>query len=139
MRLSGFMFMLKSKYIFAVAQKALIKKENKFLIVKRSLNARIYPKHWDLPGGKLEHNEKFDESLIREVKEETNLDIKVNSIEFIYVESMEANAYVVLFNCEIVGGDLKLSSEHTDYKWATKEEILKIKIEPYLQNYFRKK
>jgi len=103
--------MVDEKYLFCVPQKALIEQNGKILIVKRSEKTKSYPGHWDFPGGKLEHGENFDQSLVREVKEETSMGIFVEESEFIYVEK-EFHAYVVLFNCEKAAGDVKLSDEH---------------------------
>jgi 8-oxo-dGTP diphosphatase len=61
------------KYFCAV--KALIFKDDKFLIVKRSLEARGDPHSWEFPGGRLEFKESPETAIVREVKEETALDV----------------------------------------------------------------
>ncbi|MFA5763213.1 MAG: NUDIX domain-containing protein [archaeon] len=129
---------MKEKYIFKVVQKAIIRLDDTYLILKRSPDSKSYPGYWDLAGGKLEHGEKFEKALIREVKEETNLDIVVEESIFIYVESKVENSYAVLFNCEKRDGDIKLSDEHTEYKWVTKSEAQKLKLEPFLKDFFEK-
>jgi 8-oxo-dGTP diphosphatase len=126
------------KYIFRVVQKAIIRLDDTYLILKRSPNSKSYPLHWDFAGGKLEHGENFENALIREVKEETNLDIVLEESIFIYVESKVENSYVILFNCEKRDGEIKLSDEHTEYKWVTKEEAQKLKLEPFLKDFFEK-
>ncbi len=126
------------KYVFKVVQKAIIRLDDTYLILKRSPASKSYPECWDFAGGKLEHGEKFENALIREVKEETNLDIVIEESIFIYVESKTGNKYIVLFNCEKRDGDIKLSDEHTEYKWATKEEAQKLKLEPFLKDFFAK-
>jgi 8-oxo-dGTP diphosphatase len=123
------------KYLFVVAQKAIIKIDDKFLLLKRSPQAKVFPRHWDFPGGKLEHGENFKEALAREVKEETSLDVIVEEMEFIYVENEVHPSYVVLFECEKELGEVKISKEHTEFKWINKTEALKLKIEPYLKAY----
>ena len=57
-------------------QKAVIKQGDKYLIGLRSENAKYFPLHWDFPGGKLEPGEEPFEGIVREVKEETNLDVR---------------------------------------------------------------
>ena len=127
------------KFLFKVPQKALIEQNGKFLIIKRSSTAKNYPMHWDLPGGKLEHGETPEEGLVREVLEETNLDVKVVSPIFSYLETHGVFAYVVVYECEFLSGELKLSNEHSEYKWATKDELKELLIEPYLAKLFREK
>lgn len=65
-------------------QKAVIKQGEKYLIGLRSENAKYFPLHWDFPGGKLEPDEEPFEGIAREVKEETNLDVKPVEIIGVY-------------------------------------------------------
>ena len=58
-----------------VVATALIKKDNKFLILKRK--SGIHEEKWSFPGGKSEKGEDILETLKREVKEETNLNINI--------------------------------------------------------------
>lgn len=122
-------------------QKALIKKGDKYLIGLRSPNAAYYPVHWDLPGGKLEPNEDPFLGIIREVKEETNLDIKPIKVLGIYefdLDQLGENSHrFTIYSTEIVSGEVKLSPEHLEQKWATKEEILALPIEPYFAPLFK--
>jgi 8-oxo-dGTP diphosphatase len=128
--------MVEEKYDFIVVQKAIIQNEDKFLILKRSKSAKGYPGHWDFAGGKLEHSENHKVALAREVKEETSIDILVEESNFVYVENEKAFAYIILFNCEKNSGEIKISNEHTEFKWVTKDEALKLKLEPYLKAFF---
>jgi len=127
------------KYYFMVAQKAEIKNGERFLVVKRAPNAHTYPNHWDFPGGRLEQGEAPKEGLKREVKEETNLDIKINKPKFLFSEKLNVNHVVfVVYACNLISKDLRLSHEHTDYKWVTKEEILELETENFLREYLTK-
>ena len=125
--------------MFYVPQKALIEKDGKFLIIKRSSDDRVFPGHWDLPGGKLEHDESPEKGLKREVKEETNLEINVFDPVFSYLETEFAQAYLTVFECEITSGEIKLSDEHSEYKWATQKEILNLLVKPSVKQLFSKK
>ena len=53
----------------------IIDKEKKILLVKRASNKKLFPNAWSFPGGKLEEWETLDETVVREVKEETWLDL----------------------------------------------------------------
>ena len=62
----------------------LMKINDKYLVIKRSIIKRgkpnVYPEYWDIPGGSVEDFETPGEALIREVKEEVNLDVEVKQI-----------------------------------------------------------
>ena len=130
------MVVLDSKYYFRVPQKACIKKGSKYLVILRSAFAEVHPNCWDFPGGKLEHGENPHTGLEREVFEEVGLKVRVGSPKFVYLETCKEPAYVVVFDCKLLGGKVKISNEHSAFKWATKIEIQKLKCEPYLEKFF---
>jgi mutator protein MutT len=123
---------------FVVPQKAVIMDGNKYLILKRSKEAVTYPNHWDFPGGRLEKGENTSEALEREVMEETTLKVKAIKPLFTFHEILNERKLVfIVYLCEKISGEVKLSHEHTEYRWATREEILKLDIENYLRAYLR--
>ena len=78
---------------------------------------------WEFPGGKIEEGETPQEALIREIKEELDVDIEVHeligTVEYDYPKfhlSMDC------FWCEIIKGELVLK-EHQAARWLTKENI----------------
>ena len=61
----------------------IINNNNEILLVKRSKNSRTEPGMWSRPGGQVEFSESASEAVEREVKEETNLVVKIiRSLEF---------------------------------------------------------
>lgn len=100
---------------------AIIKKEDKIFITRRSYGE--FKDMWEFPGGKIEAGETKEEALIREIKEELELDI--NNLEYlITVEYDYPNFHLTMhcFICEICGGSLNLNA-HNDSKWALLEEL----------------
>ena len=67
--------------------------KQEILFLKRNIS-EIYGGLWDLPGGKLENNENYYDCLIREFKEETNIDIKVSKL--INVKSQIYNGDIII-------------------------------------------
>ena len=65
---------------------------------------------WNLPGGGLEKGEAPWESVVREVKEETGLDVKPERIVGVYSKP-EKDEIVFSFACKITGGNIKLTEE----------------------------
>ena len=58
---------------------ALIDDENKILIGKRPVG-KIFENLWEFPGGKVKKNETVEQALIRETKEEININLSKNCI-----------------------------------------------------------
>ena len=65
---------------------------------------------WNLPGGALEHGEAPWDGVIREVREETGLEVEVSRLAGIYSKP-EADDLVFSFLCRRVGGEIALSDE----------------------------
>ena len=97
-------------------------KEGKILITKRNLK-KAQGGLWEFPGGKIESNETREEAIIREIKEELDVDVKVDRYlaEKVF-EYPEKTINLIALECFIVNGKIKLM-EHEDYKWVNKEEL----------------
>lgn len=121
-----------------IPQKAIIKKDDKFLILHRSPEAYAFPEHWDFSGGKLEPGEDPFDGVEREVMEETGIKIKAQKVLGVYEMKYKGDwLKFPVYKVEILSAlDVKLSHEHTEYKWLTKDEILKLKVEPYIILFF---
>ncbi len=88
---------------------AILIEDQKILLVKQDVTET---RHWSLPGGKLEFGETIERCLIREIKEETGLDIAVK--ELLYVtDRFYRNTHIVhmLFLVEKIGGELRSGKE----------------------------
>ncbi len=104
---------------------ALIKNtEGKYLALK--LKKEIVGNNFVPPGGKLEENETLRECVIREVKEELNIDIEVKGIKGITEEKYDDGIWTfVLFDCEIISGEPQITEPEkiSELKWVELSEI----------------
>lgn len=100
---------------------AIIQKENKILATKRGYGEFI--NMWEFPGGKIESGETKKQALVREIKEELNIEINVDKFA-LDIEYQYPNFYLFMscFLCSIKEGSIELL-EHNDGKWITKEEL----------------
>lgn len=100
---------------------AIIQKENKILATKRGYGEFI--NMWEFPGGKIEPGETKKQALVREIKEELNIEISVDKFA-LDIEYQYPNFYLFMscFMCSIKEGSIELL-EHNDGKWITKEEL----------------
>lgn len=112
--------------IFGVAVKAVVKnKDNKYLILKKSGVEDVNPNTYDLPGGRIEFGEKLEEAIIREVFEETGLNIIPKNVfnAWTFVKDNNFQLTGIDFLCELIGGQEKLSDEHEEIGWFSLDEI----------------
>lgn len=89
--------------------------------MKRSNYTKVYPGIWQIVTGRHEKNEKSAECALREVREETGLKIikfyvfpKVSSFYTFHNDKINL---VPLFIAEAENMKVKLSKEHTEFKW----------------------
>lgn len=111
-------------YKTVVVVKGVILHEGKALIIKREANARFGGGTWELPGGKIEFGEDLETALVREIKEEAGLDVKVERI--LYAHSIDASTrqiIVLTYLCTSAESRIVLSPEHMDYHWAAKKHL----------------
>ena len=100
---------------------AVIKRNNKIFVTQRGYGE--FKDGWEFPGGKVEKGETKEEALIREIKEELDTVIKVDSyLDTIEYDYPDFHLSMDCFVCSIVEGNLVLK-EHEDSKWIKKEEI----------------
>ena len=87
---------------------------------------------WICPGGKLEYGETIEQGIIREIKEETDLDIKLTTplvpFERIVGNGEEAELHVIYIDylAELVGGEAKPADDVGEAIWVKKEELTNI-------------
>ena len=101
---------------------SVIEYKNKILITKR-LNKNFLPGLWEFPGGKIEKNETAIETIVREVKEETNLTVSnpifLGNIKHKYSHFGVNISLFISFPKSIKS--LNLSQE---YRWIRMKDIL---------------
>lgn len=103
--------------------------EGKILIAQRNLK-KSQGGLWEFPGGKIEPNETKEEAIIREIKEEMDIDIEAKKFigqkVFNYPDK-EIN--LIAIECKQIKGDIK-SNEHEDIKWVNKNELRNFNFAP---------
>ncbi len=122
---------------------ALIEKDNKFLLAKRSTGDTNVLGKWEFPGGKVKENENEFSAIEREIYEEFELNVKAE--EFIInniCKYPNKTVNLKLYRCVYLNGKFNLH-DHSEYKWVNKDEILTydlaladIPLAKYLQNNF---
>ena len=116
------------KEIIVVA--ALIKKEDKILIAKRSTGDKNVLGKWEFPGGKVEKDEDEKVAIEREIKEEFEMDIK--AIKFLINNVCEYPTKTIdlrLYECKHISGEFNLH-DHSEYRFVDKADIINFDLCP---------
>ena len=105
--------------------------------------------NWALPGGAMDIGETFAQSAIREVKEETGFDVRIDRVVGIYSDPGHVFAYddgeirqefSICLACTIVAGEIQVSRESTAVAFISVEDLpnvqmhesIRIRIRDYL-------
>ncbi|MBI9009430.1 MAG: NUDIX domain-containing protein [Tenericutes bacterium] len=107
----------------------IVNEANQVLLQKRSDNLM-----WGLPGGLLEMDESITEGAIREVKEETNLDIEIEKFIGVFINPMmvwrisdKAKVFAYGFLGRVVSGDLRINDDESlEFRYFDEDKLPKI-------------
>lgn len=104
----------------------------KILLLQRA-TGKLEEERWGLPAGKIEIDETTKKGAIRELFEETGIEVTdltlVHFLKTFYIRKSEIDYLFHLFKVELneIPG-VKLSSEHQDYKWVTMQQAQKMDL-----------
>lgn len=136
---------MENKYLHEVAITAIIVKNGKYLITRRSPNKKRFPGMWTVPGGKLETDDYInlpkdttdywynvlEKVLRREIKEEVGLDI-TNITYLTSLATVHGDGYpslVISCLADYQSGEITLKTDETDeFRWVTVEEANEYKL-----------
>ena len=112
---------------------AVVVENGRILLVQRGSAPRAG--HWSLPGGAQELGETFAEACLREVREETGLDVEVLGVVDVVDSITRDDAGRVRFHYLLVdmlaipsGGALRAGSDVVDARWFTPEEAYALSL-----------
>ena len=109
---------------------AVIRDENgKIFIAQRNLQKSLGG-FWEFPGRKIEPNETRENAIVREIKEEFDIDIQVEgylSEKVFNYPGRDIN--LIAMECKKIDGDIKLL-EHEDYRWIDSSELDNFEFAP---------
>jgi len=116
---------------------ALINEYGKVLINERPVG-KDYAGYWEFPGGKVDESETPEEAIIRELKEEINIDVTGSCLAPLsFTEKQYDNYYVVvlLYVCRRWNGHI-MPMEEQELAWVSPKEIDNFNLLPADKSFF---
>jgi 8-oxo-dGTP diphosphatase len=126
----------RAKRFWHLSVYALIRdRAGRILLLRRAAEALYFAGDWELPGGKLSKGEGIEAGLRREVREETGLDLCLQSVAGATDFQVDGKRIV----CLALEGTAKrkrvrLSAEHDDMAWVTVDALAKHKLAPHFHS-----
>jgi 8-oxo-dGTP diphosphatase len=104
---------------------AIVSQSGQVLAVRRRDNG-----HWEPPGGILELDETIQAGLIREVREETGLEVQLEALSGVY-KNMRRGIIALVFRCCVVGGEPHTTKEAAEVAWLSPDQVRELMDEAY--------
>jgi 8-oxo-dGTP pyrophosphatase MutT (NUDIX family) len=108
--------------------------DNHTLLLRRAVGTYC-PLTWGCPTGKMEANEARNSAMLREIEEESGLQVSLHDLEFhetLYVRHPELDFIYHLFSTHLKSvPEIRLSpAEHDAYRWLTLDEAVQLRLVP---------
>ncbi len=121
-----------AKKIILAASAVIVDAENRVLLVKRGHQPA--KDLWSVPGGSVEPGEDLATAVVREILEETALEVEAG--EQLWVATVElspeADYEIHAFSATVLGGELQAGDDAADARWVTPREFLELATTPRL-------
>jgi len=106
--------------------KALVRYDGKYLLLKKAEDKFFLENigKWESIGGVVEKKESSRIAIKREIKQETGLECKiVKQLPTITMKDKQYDSHCDVYLVNGISNNVKLSSEHSDYRWVNAEEV----------------
>lgn len=106
--------------------------KKRYLIVRRNLQQRSGPGHWEFPGGKIEPGESHKQALVREIAEELGVNLNQSGLEYIQSnlhQYPQRQVEIHLYRFEQAVEAFKLV-DHDQHEWVTPYEMIQFDLAP---------
>ena len=114
----------------------IVKNKGKVLILKKSKDDYNYPNRWSFCSGYVKEFESAEDTVLREIKEETNLNAKITKsgkLIQVYDEKKGKNWVMMVFLCEVKSRNVRLDHENVEFIWINYKDIKKYNTVPGLE------
>lgn len=107
------------------------------LLLRRSQNRKHFCGYWELPGGKPASGETFDATAVREVFEESGLDVTPTGVAGAADGSVPGiRVAMLVLEARTRNTKVTLSDEHDDFRWLPLDQVCSRKLRPGFDQFF---
>jgi len=123
-----------------VAKILILDKNSHVLVLVRGSTHPNFASHFDFPGGEVEFGEDHITAIIREIKEEIDLNLSAIEVELLFEKKINDELTHILYSYKLdkIEPQIKLSWEHSSYKWIDENQLLDARlpqnVDPYYKN-----
>ena len=102
---------------------AIIERDGQLLLLQRT--SEPFAWHWNLPAGYVEVDESPAQAVVREVYEETDLQVEVVALDDVYFfgDDPRGNGILIVYECHVIGGELSASTEGVNPTYFPRNRI----------------
>ncbi len=118
----------------------IVENENgKILVLKRSFYEKWYPGKWCILAEKIKEGETPFECFKRGMKEEIGIEgwKNLEKKDWFFFQDGDFKRKIYPWRCVIESENIQLNHEHSEYKWVTLEELLKLDIAKPVKNHLQ--
>jgi 8-oxo-dGTP pyrophosphatase MutT (NUDIX family) len=110
------------------AASAVVTDQDGRILLQRRTDSGLYA----LPGGMMDLGESLPQTAVREVREESGLDVEITGLVGTYTDPLHVIAYSdgevrqqfnICFAARVIGGSLRISDESTDLRFVAPKDI----------------
>ncbi len=127
-----FFFAMKTYFVVT----GVVKSSGKVLILKKGEDDYNYPNMWSFCSGYVKEFEAAEDTVVREIKEETGLKARIlkRGKLFVKEDKKKGKTWAIMpFLCEAKSRKVRLDHENSEYRWIEYRDIIKYPTVPGLE------
>ncbi len=112
-------------------------RRGRLLLLRRTATSETNAGRWEFPGGRIEHGEGVAAALVREVKEETGLDVRPGRVLGAGDQERRGGHRVhLILGADASDGEVALSEEHDAYRWVTPKGLVELPLSEWMERWY---
>jgi len=120
-----------------VAKVLVYNPDGNILVLRRSTTHPRFAYHLDFPGGEVEADEPAEQTISRELREETGLEIDVQNVRPVYEQKVNEKLLYLIYETKLPElPQVTVSWEHDQYYWLSAAALLSQNLPPAVDAYY---